>query len=178
MGRGCWAGPVVAAAVSLPYGLKLEKLNDSKLVSLQGRLRLDREIRRTALSIRLGWASAEEVDQQGLTWAVRQSSLRALVHLGQLPDIVILDGRHNFLQDLYSSQAIIKADALVVPVSAASIVAKVARDGYMALMDTRYPGYGFGVHMGYGTQRHRQALRELGISPLHRRSYRPIKELL
>lgn len=177
VGRGAWAGPVVAAAVILPPRLKLDGLNDSKLVRPGRRRELDRLIRRAAIAIGIGWASCQEVDENGLTWAVRQSGLRALAGLGASPAIIILDGKHNYLQATHPSQAFVRADSQIVPVAAASIVAKVARDRYMSRLAGCWPGYGFELHKGYGTALHQTALTKLGPSPLHRRSWVPLAKL-
>jgi ribonuclease HII len=178
VGRGAWAGPVTSAAVLLPYGLQIWGLADSKLLSPAKRNHLDAVIRAQASAIGLGWVSADEVDANGLSWAVRQSGLRALEALGRIPDRLILDGRVNFLRETHPSMAIIGADALVTPVAAASVVAKVARDNYMVELNRLHRGYGFDSHKGYGTSEHRRALEALGVSPVHRRSYRPIKALI
>lgn len=178
VGRGAWAGPVVAAAVVLPYGLQLNGLDDSKRLSPVQRQRLDRLVRQQATAIGIGWVANDEVDRHGLSWSVRESGLRALAELGLTADRIILDGRHNFLRGTHPATALVGADALVTPVAAASVVAKVARDSYMEQLDRRYAGYGLAAHKGYGTTQHRRALVELGISPFHRRSYRPIKELI
>lgn len=176
VGRGAWAGPVTAAAVILPYGLQLSGLDDSKRLTPRRRAALDREIRRLALAVGIGWASPVEVDRYGLSWAVRESSIRALASIptgGQ----IILDGRHNFLATSHGSVAYIGADAMITPVAAASVVAKVARDRYLEVLERRFPGYGLAAHKGYGTAQHRQALHNHGASEVHRRSYRPLREL-
>ncbi len=182
VGRGAWAGPVVAGAVVLPPGLQLPGLADSKLLSAPARRRLDRQIRAQALAVGLGWVAPAEVDAQGLSWAVRQSGLRALAELvlagGLAYDLVVLDGKHNYLAGESKSMALVKADALVTPVAAASVVAKVARDRYMELLARRYVGYGFERHVGYGTAMHRATLAESGVSALHRRSVRPVAALV
>jgi ribonuclease HII len=181
VGRGAWAGPVVAGAVVLPPHLALAGVNDSKLLRTTMREQLNRTIRNQARAIGLGWVASDEVDTHGLSWAVRESGLRALAACGlnaTRPYIVILDGKHNYLQDLHPSETIVRADSLVMPVAAASVVAKVARDRYMAALSRRHPGYGFERHVGYGTAAHRTALAQLGVSPIHRTSYAPIKEYL
>jgi ribonuclease HII len=179
VGRGAWAGPVVAAAVILPNRLQLPGLADSKLMTLAGRERLNREIRRRALAIGLGWVSSTELDANGLTWAVRESGLRALAGLAVPPEsfTVILDGSHNYLSETHDSHAIVKADALVTPVAAASVIAKVARDHYMTALARLLPGYGFEQHKGYGTVIHRSGLTNLGPSSAHRLSYAPLRRL-
>ncbi len=177
VGRGAWAGPVVAASVVLPHGLQLPWLADSKLVTPARRLVLDRTIRRQALDVGIGWVSASEVDEHGLSWAVRESGLRALAGMLTLVEVILLDGKHNYLVDDARARVIVKGDALVTPIAAASVVAKVARDRYMAGLAQALPGYAFGLHKGYGTAAHSAALRTLGVTPHHRLSYRPVKEL-
>lgn len=176
VGRGAWAGPVTAAAVILPYGLQLPGLDDSKRLTPRRRAVLDRSIRRLATAVGVGWVTAAEVDGFGLSWAVRTSSLRALE---ALPDFgqIILDGRHNFLAASHGSVAYVGADAMITPVAAASVVAKVARDRYLEALEHRFPGYGLSAHKGYGTSQHRRALVELGSTVVHRHSYRPLREL-
>jgi ribonuclease HII len=175
VGRGAWAGPVVAGAVILPPGVTLEGLNDSKLLTPLARRRLDREVRAAAVAVGLGWVSAAEVDLRGLSWAVQMSGLRALAGLEMEFDLVMLDGKHNYLADHHPARTLVKADQLVVPVAAASVVAKVARDRYLERLAGRYPGYGFERHKGYGTRAHAAALAELGACEEHRRSWGPLK---
>lgn len=189
VGRGAWAGPVTAGAVMLPDGWALAGLRDSKLMTPLARSRANRAIRAAATAIGIGWVSAAEVDEHGLSWAVQQSGRRALevalemwsspgapqpagVPPAQVLPFVVLDGSHNYLAGSeYESIAIVKADGLVPCVSAASVVAKVARDQYLELLDRSCPGYEFGRHKGYGTAVHQAALRQLGPSAHHRRSY-------
>src|SRR5437899_6409714 len=116
VGRGALAGPVTAAAVILPERLYLRGLNDSKLLDPLARRRLDRQIRTHAIAVGLGWASHEEINERGLSWAVRQSGLRALADLSADFDVVILDGNHNYLKDSHDSVAIVKADQKVASV--------------------------------------------------------------
>ncbi len=174
VGRGAWAGPVVAAAVILPPHLAIDGLRDSKLLLPASRRELDREIRRQALAVGLGWVAAAEVDEHGLTWAVCHSGLRALANLSSKFDLVMLDGKHNYLAQAHRSVALVKADQLVVPVAAGSVVAKVARDRYLERLSCKFPGYGFELHKGYGTQSHIKALAGLGPCAAHRQSWRPL----
>jgi ribonuclease HII len=176
VGRGAWAGPVVAGAVILPPHSLIDGLNDSKLLTSKRRLELNRVIRRRALAVGLGWVSAAEVDAEGLTWAVQQSGLRALAALDTAFDLVMLDGKHNYLAGRHASQTLVKADQLVVPVAAGSVVAKVARDRYMEGLAKRYPGYAFDKHKGYGTKAHAAALAKRGPTDIHRRTWGPFKE--
>lgn len=177
VGRGAWAGPVVAAAVILPFGVQLDGLRDSKLMTPASRLRLDRAVRRTALAVGIGWVDAREVDAEGLSWAVRRSGERALAAMDADFDLVILDGNWNYLAHEPRARVVIKGDALVTPVAAASVIAKVARDRYMWMADAAYPGYGHAAHKGYGTANHRRALSDLGATPFHRMSYAPLRAL-
>lgn len=170
VGRGAWAGPVTAAAVLMKVGDKCPGVADSKLLNHPKRVVLDRIIRRQAAAVGIGWASAAEVDEHGLSWAVRQAGLRALAELGR-SGMVILDGKWNYLKADRPAVAIIQADALVLPVAAASIVAKVARDRYMERMERGKASYGFAGHRGYVTPGHKSAVRSLGLGPLHRRRW-------
>jgi len=176
VGRGCWAGPVVAGAVILSQ--PIDGLKDSKLLSKHQRQRLDAAIRVNAISIGLGWVEAAVIDDIGINAAVKLAMERALQQITDSYDEVIIDGNLNFLAELPKTRALIKADASVPAVSAASIVAKVARDSYMTNIAGHYPDYGFEQHVGYGTALHSARLKRYGVSDLHRRSYKPIKALL
>jgi len=173
VGRGCWAGPVVAGAVILPPRSRLDGVTDSKLLTAAARSRLDGLIRRRAVATGLGWVDASELDRNGLSWAVRESGLRALAALGQPYDAVLLDGNHNYLNGVCPSQAIIKGDQLSLSIAAASIIAKVARDAFMSDQHEHYPQFNFAANKGYGTADHIKALAS-GLTPLHRRSFKPV----
>jgi len=175
VGRGPWAGPVVAGAVLLIS--QIDGLNDSKLLSAKKREELDKIIRAKG-KFGLGWVYASEIDDIGLTKAVAKAMHLAYQALGEQADEIIIDGNVNFLEDVKGARAVIKADQTVPEVAAASIVAKVARDAYMVEMSGKYPGYGFEKHVGYGTAAHKQALEKLGVLPIHRRSFKPIIDLL
>jgi ribonuclease HII len=172
VGRGAWAGPLVVGAVLLG-GAAIEGLTDSKKLTKKQRELLDLEIRQKALAIGLGWVSARHIDQIGLTQALRVASERAIAHIRHDYAEIIIDGTFAFLDDPRVS-VLPKADLLVPSVSAASIVAKVARDNYMRHIDDVFPGYRFTSHVGYGTAAHRKAIDELGTSPLHRLTYAPL----
>ena len=177
VGRGAWAGPVVAGAVILPARLKIPGLRDSKLLSPARRRQLNYDIRRLATAIGIGWVSAAEVDAYGLSWAVHQSGLRALAELTVNFDLVVLDGKHNYLAtSTHRSITFVKADQLVMPVAAGSVIAKVARDRYLERLARKYPGYGFELHKGYGTRAHIEALASLGPCAVHRRTWQPLLE--
>lgn len=176
VGRGCWAGPLVAGAVILER--PVAGLRDSKLLSKRQRQSLTVEIKQQAVAIGLGWVSPGEIDALGLTAAVRLAMRRAVAQITIAYDEIIIDGNINFLMDNPKARAVIKADASVPAVSAASIVAKVARDAYMAEVAERYPAYGFDKHVGYGTALHRERLRLHGVSNQHRHSFKPVRTLL
>jgi ribonuclease HII len=174
VGRGAWAGPVVVGAVLLG-GSPIEGLTDSKKLTKKQRELLDLEIRQKALGVGLGWVSAKHIDQIGLSQALKLASRRAIAHIRHEYAEIIIDGTFAFLDDARVT-VLPKADLLVPSVSAASIVAKVARDNYMRHIDDVFPGYKFSGHVGYGTAAHRKAIDDLGVSPLHRLSYAPLAQ--
>lgn len=186
MGRGCWAGPLVAAAVILPKNFTLEdgpvksklQLRDSKVLSRKQRETLSEILQDQALAIGLGWVWPVAIDASGITAAVKGAMAEALAAIKIPYSDIIIDGHINFLSEQPNTQAIIRADDSVAAVSAASIIAKVARDNYMASIAKDYPGYDFERHVGYGTAAHIDALKRLGVTPIHRRSYKPIAALL
>ncbi|HEU4967084.1 MAG TPA: ribonuclease HII [Candidatus Saccharimonadales bacterium] len=175
VGRGCWAGPLVAGAVILKRAIP--GVRDSKQLTRKTREALDAVIRRRAVVYGLGWVAPDELDEVGLTAAVRLAYRRALAEITTAYDQIIIDGNYNFLADLPNARAIVKADAMVPAVSAASIIAKVARDAYMREQAAQFPAYGFESHVGYGTLAHRLALSEHGPCLLHRRSFQPLRLL-
>jgi ribonuclease HII len=176
VGRGCWAGPVVVGAVILAS--PIVGLRDSKQLTAKRRENMAAIIRAEAHAVALGEASPAEIGEFGLTEALSLAYHRALSGIHTSFDQVIIDGNFNFLSDVPHVQTVIKADASEPAVSAASIVAKVARDHLMSEMDRVYPGYGFAKHVGYGTAAHSAALAQLGICDLHRLSFAPIKRIL
>lgn len=178
VGRGPWAGPLVVGAVVLG-GTQIEGLTDSKKLSKKRREELDREIREHAAGFGLGWVRAPEIDEVGLTKALQIATIRAVEQVKTAYHEIIIDGTVNFLKDTNKGAyvtALTKADLLVPSVSAASIIAKVARDNYMADQDKIYEGYRFASHVGYGTAVHRAAIERLGVTPLHRLSFAPLKK--
>lgn len=173
VGRGCWAGPLVAGAVELSE--PIDGLTDSKLLSKKKREQLDLLICEQAIQFSLGWVWPAEIDELGLTEAVRLAMRRAVEKLTIVDKEVVVDGNINYLSDIPGSSCIIKADLTMPEVSAASIIAKVARDTYMAGLAAEHQQYGFESHVGYGTKQHMQALASLGaIHDVHRMSYRPV----
>jgi len=178
-GRGPLAGPVVAAAVILEPSRPVAGLADSKVLSPTRRAALATTIRTRSLAWGLGWADAAEIDTLNILQATMLAMRRALAALSVPPQHVIVDG--NRCPDLSglafqcTAEAVVKGDALVASVSAASILAKVARDEHMRVLDGRYPGYGLADHKGYPTAAHIAALRRLGPSPVHRRSFAPVQ---
>lgn len=177
VGRGCWAGPLVAGAVILKA--PIAGLRDSKKLTKVARQRLSDQILAEALAVGLGWVAPAEVDALGLTLAVKAAMQRALAQIIVPYDEIIIDGSLNFFPDDVRAQAIIRADNSVTAVSAASIVAKVARDRYMATEAVRlHPAFQFDKHVGYGTALHLAMLKQYGVTALHRLSYKPIKQIL
>lgn len=178
VGRGPWAGPLVIGAVVLG-GVEIEGLTDSKKLSKKRRAELDLAIREQAAGYGLGWVHAHEIDEIGLSEALRLATRRAVEQITAPYHEIIIDGTINFLSDTTKAGYVTtmkKADLLVPSVSAASIIAKVARDTYMAEQDSMYPGYKFTSHVGYGTAAHMAAIAELGVTPLHRLSFAPLKK--
>ena len=179
VGRGPWAGPLVVGACVLG-DTQIDGLTDSKKLTAKKREALAPTIREKA-SVGLGWVSAEELDKIGMTAALCKACREAVKQIHVPFHEIIIDGTINFLRDTPLAshvQVLTKADLLVPEVSAASIVAKVARDEYMYKLAEKYPGYGFEKHVGYGTAAHRKALEELGVCPEHRKSFKPIAALL
>jgi ribonuclease HII len=177
-GRGPLAGPVFAAAVVLdPKRARINNLVDSKLLDAETREKLAERIRGRALAWAIGRASVEEIDAINILRASLLAMKRAVESLGMVPDEVCVDG--NVLPPIeLRCRAIVKGDQLVAAISAASILAKVARDAEMTELDARYPGYGFAQHKGYSTPEHLAALRSRGPCEIHRRSFEPVQVLL
>ena len=179
VGRGPWAGPLVVGACVLGDA-KIDGLTDSKKLTAKKREALAPVIQEKA-TVGLGWVSAKELDKIGMTAALCKACREAVKQIHVPFHEIIIDGTINFLRDTPLAshvQVLTKADLLVPEVSAASIVAKVARDEYMQKLAEKYPGYGFEKHVGYGTAAHRKALEELGVCPEHRKSFKPIAELV
>ena len=189
VGRGPYAGPLVIGACILGDWQNsenaewIEKLTDSKKLSAKRREELYVLIKEKALAAATGWVSSAEIDEIGLSEALRLATRRAVeqIQKTEVPfSEIIIDGTMNFLVgtklEKYVS-TLKKGDFLVKEISAASILAKVERDKYMAELDAVYPEYGFGKHVGYGTAAHQKAMEEFGLTPEHRRSFRPVREI-
>ncbi len=178
VGRGPLAGPVVAAAVILSPGQTIDGLADSKKLTPRRREMLDRVIREQALQWALGRAEVEEVDRLNILQASLLAMRRAVQALPVVIQHALIDGNRCPQGLPCSAEAIVGGDASVPAISAASILAKVARDREMEALDALYPGYGLAQHKGYPTKAHIEALETLGVSAIHRRSFRPVKRLL
>ncbi len=177
VGRGPLAGPVVTAAVILDPDNPIEGLNDSKKLSQKKREMLAIEIKEKAIAWSLGRAEVAEIDEINILQATMLAMQRAVTALMMKPTLVLVDG--NRAPEFHiPAEAIIKGDGKVAEISAASIIAKVARDLEMIEMDSLYPGYGFINHKGYGTRHHLDAIEVLGICPIHRRSFAPVRQQL
>ena len=174
-GRGPLAGPVVAAAVILDDRQPIAGLADSKKLSAARRDQLYDEIRAKALCCCVAQASVEEIDHLNILQATLLAMQRAVAGLRLKPGLVLVDGNRLPLLEM-RAEAIVKGDAKVASISAASILAKVTRDRGLELLDQRYPQYGFARHKGYGTAEHLQALRVHGPCPEHRRSFAPVAQ--
>ena len=177
VGRGPLAGPVVAAAVVLPNEFDLPGLTDSKKISRKTRERLNEEIRKVAVDYFISEASVAEIDELNILQASLLAMRRAVLGLQQTPGHALVDG--NKLPTLpCSATAVVGGDLTEPSISAASIIAKVHRDGMMSDYAKQYPGYGLEKHMGYPTRQHLDALLTLGITPIHRRTFGPVRRLL
>ncbi len=178
VGRGAWAGPLVSAAVILEPGTGIRNVRDSKLLTAVARTDLAQRIQSRARGVGLGVVAIEELNQRGLAWALTEAGCRAIGDLPEPPGQVLLDGHHDCLAGRFACETIVGGDGTELCIAAASIVAKVHRDGLMVELHETYPAYGFAAHKGYGTAAHRAALAEHGPSAIHRSQWKPISELL
>lgn len=177
VGRGPLAGPVIAAAVILDKDNKIRGLKDSKAIPEKKRYELAEEIRDKSVAWAIGRAEVAEIDRLNILHASLVAMRRAINALTITPEYILVDG-NRCPEVSCSVEAIVKGDQLIPVISAASIIAKVARDNEMLEMENRFPGYGFARHKGYPTRQHIAALDELGPCRIHRRSFAPVKKFL
>ena len=184
VGRGAFAGPVVAAAVIFPLDdptlmHTLKDATDSKLLTLKKRETLSTLIKSIALSYGIGSCSAEYIDEHGIIRATQQAMLLATEQLTISPNYLLIDGKGLKLRQLMiPQQLIVRGDQVSLSIAAASIIAKVWRDNWMTESAKQYPVYDFAHNKGYGTATHLHALQEHGVTPIHRRTFKPMKEKL
>ncbi|MFA7307739.1 MAG: ribonuclease HII [Hyphomicrobium sp.] len=172
-GRGPWAGPVVAAAVILDPDKIPANIDDSKTLDEDSRAFLYRRIMKVAI-VGVGIAEVDRIDRENILGATLWAMAEAVSQLGEIPKLVLVDG-DNTPRIPMSVRAIVKGDSKCLSIAAASIIAKVTRDRMMMDFARDYPGYGFERHKGYGTPEHQAAIAKLGVSALHRRSFRPVQ---
>ena len=175
-GRGCLAGPVYAAAVILPPDFRNDLLNDSKQLTERHRYQLREIIQREAVAWAVGVVDNHEIDSINILRASILAMHRALDQLCVRPQEIIVDGNRFYPYHDVPHTTIVKGDAKYMSIAAASILAKTHRDALMVELDRQYPGYGFAEHKGYGTAAHLAALERLGPSPVHRKSFAPVKK--
>ena len=176
VGRGPLAGPVVAAAVILPENCKIPGLNDSKKIPKSKHQAIYQAVLDQALSVGIGVKDNQVIDQVNIYEATKLAMLEAIQELDQQPQHLLIDAMKLDLP--ISQTSIIKGDANSLSIAAASVVAKVTRDQMMAAYDQEYPGYDFGQNAGYGTSKHLEGLEKHGVTPIHRRSFEPIKSMI
>lgn len=174
-GRGPLAGPVVAAAVILPFGLLLPGVDDSKKLSAATRETLFEIISNSSLAVGVGVVDPSDIDRLNILQATRRAMLLAVHNLSVQPDCLLIDGISTIDSPIFQ-KTIKKGDSLSLSIAAASIIAKVTRDRYMIKMDAAYPGYGFAGHKGYGSAAHMAAISSLGPCPIHRMTFGGVKE--
>ncbi|MDI9259041.1 ribonuclease HII [Alicyclobacillus sendaiensis] len=181
VGRGCIAGPVVAASVVLPFERatyeELKDVVDSKQLKANVREELAARIRAKALAVGIGLASPEEIDQMNILRATQLAMKRSLDALDVPVELALVDGNRGF-RHRFPVLPVVDGDARSLIIAAASVVAKVFRDRLMAKLEEGFPGYGFSEHVGYATRAHMEALRRLGPSVVHRLSFAPVRALL
>lgn len=170
-GRGCLAGPVVAAAVILPKKYRHKKLNDSKQLTANEREKLKLEIQSDAIAWSVGEASNEEIDQINILNASFLAMHRAIAGLGVKAELLLIDGNRFKPYPGIDHRCIIKGDARYLSIAAASVLAKTHRDEFMCSLAEKWRGYAWEKNMGYPTQDHRKGIRELGVTPYHRKSF-------
>ena len=171
VGRGPLAGPVYAAAVILPKDSNILYINDSKKLSEKRREELYSEIMDEAIAVGIGYSTHERIDEINILQATYEAMYKAVNSLSVKPELLLIDAVHIPQLEMYTQESIIKGDAKSISIAAASIIAKVTRDRLMKELDEKYPGYGFASNKGYGSADHIEALKRLGPSPIHRKSF-------
>lgn len=177
-GRGPLAGPVVAAAVILKKGAKLPGVDDSKKLSEKKRNALLQVIKDNAIAIGISMVSPQEIDQVNIYRSAKNAMISAIKSLKVKPDFILADAMMLEEEIGIPTESLIKGDQRSISIAAASIIAKVTRDQYMLEMDELFPQYGFKKHKGYPTKDHIKAIEQYGISPIHRKTFEPIKSIL
>ena len=177
VGRGPLAGDVVAAAVILDPDNPIEGLNDSKKLTEKKRERLYDEIKEKAIAWNINRASVEEIDEINILHASMLAMQRSVEALSIQPEFVLVDG-NRLPKWSYPSEPVVKGDSRVQAIAAASILAKVERDREMVVLDQQYPGYGLAKHKGYPTKVHMEAIKQLGITAIHRRTFGPVRKVI
>ncbi len=170
-GRGCLAGPVMAAAVILPKDYKHKLLNDSKQVSLKKRIQFRRDIEKDAITWSVAKVTNEEIDQINILNASFKAMHLAVNKLSKIPQLLLIDGNRFNPYHGIPHECIVKGDGIYLSIAAASILAKTYRDEYMLELSNQFPGYSWDTNVGYPTYAHRNALKELGTTPFHRKSF-------
>lgn len=176
-GRGPWAGPVVAAAVVLPYNVRIDGLNDSKKLTPKQRESVYSNINKSALSVTIEVVGQNTIDTLNILQATHAAMSGALRKINIPLDMVLVDGFSVTGLELLQ-KAVVKGDSKSASIAAASVIAKVTRDRIMVELSCKYPNYNFKKHKGYGTKEHYQALVKYGPCPLHRKSFNPVRQLL
>lgn len=176
VGRGPLAGPVVAAAVILPDNIFISGINDSKKLSSKKREQLYQEIKNEALAIGIGVVGADVIDEINIYQATKKAMNIAINQLSIFPDFLLIDAMK--IDTPITQRSLIKGDSLSVSIASASIIAKVYRDRLMMEYSKKYPEYQFEKNAGYGTREHIQAIRKFGATPIHRKTFAPIKEFI
>ncbi len=175
-GRGCLAGPVVAAAVILPKNYTNALLNDSKKLSSKNRNQLRTEIEQDAIAYAVAFVDHKEIDEINILNASFLAMHKAVEKLNQAPELLLIDGNRFKAYPSINHECIIKGDGKYLSIAAASILAKTYRDEYMLKLDKEYPGYGWTKNMGYPTKAHRDGIRKLGVTPYHRMTFKLLPE--
>ncbi len=175
-GRGPLAGPVVAAAVILKPGVTLNHVNDSKQLSEKQLTKALEQVKEHALAIKVVFGSVEDIDRINIYRATKEAMVAAIEGLDIQPDFILTDAMP--IAEYKNLESIIKGDQKSISIAAASIVAKTTRDAYMKNMHTLFPNYGFDQHKGYPTKKHVEALMTFGPTPIHRKSFKPVKDAI